>query len=111
MRLLLALTAGALGAAIVWRFASRALDKQLADGLTRVGAQMSGGEAQLQRKLMQGRSELQNTLKGEINAVVPPLVEREMIRTLAGYGISPQTGRQLAIVLGAAERHGLLGGS
>lgn len=110
MRLFLALTAGALGAALVWGLASRALDRQLAEGLDAVGGRITGGEAELQRRLMAGRAQLQNELKREITLTVPPLVEREMIRTLAGYGITPQTGRRLSIALAGAERLGLLGG-
>lgn len=111
MRVLLSLAGGLLGAAIVWSFASRALDAQLARGLDDVGQRLTGGEAQFQRLLAQGRTELSGQLKREINEQVPPLVRRELTRTLSSYGITPETGRRVAVALAAAERAGLLGGS
>lgn len=110
MRILLSLAGGVLGAALVWQFASRALDAQLAQGLEDVGARMSGGEAQFQRMLSQGRVQLSSQLKQEINEQVPPLVRAELTRTLTSYGITPETGRRVAVALAAAERAGLLGG-
>lgn len=107
-RVLLALAGGVTGGALVWLIARRSLDQRLRDGSVALAAELSGGSRELEQRLQRGRLELGNTLKVEVNALVPPTVQREIQATLLSYGISPATGQRLDRALAAAERLGWL---
>lgn len=108
MRFLLALVAGAVGGALVWRVAAKRLDRQLTVGLDQLSGELTAGGQTLQRRLEAGRAELRSVLDAELARTVPPMVRAEIVTTLHRYNITPQMGRQVAVLLAAASRAGLL---
>lgn len=86
--------AGGLLALIVWKVASKAIDKQLAEG----------GKALLRSAETQLRTEGVAIIRRE----VPPLVQAQMTTTLRNFGLTPETGRQIATVLNYADRVGII---
>ena len=86
--------AGGLIAFAVWKVASRAIDKQLAEG----------GKALLRSAESQLRTEATAVIRRE----VPEQVRTQMTATLRNFGLTPETGRQIATVLNYADRVGII---
>lgn len=90
---------GAAGGAVVgfaaYLIIGRYMDAKLAEG----------GRAML----ASAEGELGTSLRAQLDRQIPPLVHQQMTQTLNGYGLTPQTGQQIARVLSSAERYGLLG--
>jgi hypothetical protein len=105
---LLAALGGAVAAGAVWYFARRSLDASLAAGGAELRTKLGAGSADLEGRLRTARADLQNQLKAQINAQVPPEVDRTIRATLLSYNITPTTGRRLDTALAAAERAGWL---
>ena len=96
--------AGGIVGGIAFAYGSRKLDQQVEEGAVRMAADLGIGADQLRAELNRGREEL----RAQIRRQVPPLVEDQLEITLDRYGITPQTGRQMAIVLARAEEYGLI---
>lgn len=94
---------GGLAALGIWMVASRALDKQFAGGAAQLRSQLSTGGSALNARIAAGRRELQAELGQQIQTQVPLLVERSLRTTLLGYGLTPQSGRELARLITAGD--------
>lgn len=99
---------GLLGGLGVWWYASRQLDKSFAQGAARISGELTTGGAELDARLQQGRAELEAEVRRQVATQVPPAVDRQLRTTLARYGITEATGRQITNVLNQAERMGIL---
>lgn len=103
-----AVTIGASVGAIVglgvWWFASKRLEQGFRDGSREMARQVGMGEDQLERRLTEGRAMLQ----AQIREQVPPIVRSTIDQRLTSYGITRETGAQLARLLEVADRTGLL---
>lgn len=81
---------GALGGAgatlLVWAVVSKVIDKQLEAGAADLGPQIATS----------------------VRTEVPPAVRAELTRTLATYGFTQDTGRQISTLLNYADRMGVL---
>lgn len=106
---LLGAAGGLVAGLVIASFASKRLDQKLEAGSATFAARFGEGRAELDAALAAGRVELERTVAVRVRAEVPPVVRAEVERTLGSYGLTPSTGRQIATVLGYAERAGLLG--
>jgi hypothetical protein len=84
--LLLGAAGGAMAALGVWLVVSKVIDKQLESGAADLAPQI--GVA--------------------VRTEVPPVVRAELTRTLAEYGFTQATGRQISSLLNNADRLGVL---
>ena len=106
---LLGAAGGLLAGVGVALVASRILDQRLAEGSTTLTERLGAGREELDAAFAEGRVELERLVADRVRAEVPPVVRREVERSLSSYGLTPDTGRQIAQVLNYAERAGLLG--
>jgi hypothetical protein len=90
-------------------FAARTLDQKMTEGSATLTERLGAGREELEDALADGRRELEAEVVTRVRAEVPPVVRREVERTLLSYGLTPDTGRQIAQVLSYAEQAGLLG--
>lgn len=86
--------AGVLVTFIVWKIASKSIDKQLAEGAEGL---LSTGEA-----------EMREEIRATINREVPPVVRREVEQKLRSFGLTPTTGAQISRILNYADRVGII---
>ena len=103
--LLFGLLGGAIGAAIVWRFASKSLDDALEAGGADLRGRLTEGGADLESQLAQAKNDLTGQVKVAVLEQVPPEVERTIRQTLTSYNITPTTGARLDAALAVAERY------
>jgi len=101
--------AGALVALGVWALASKRLDARFTAGAKQLDQELGHGRSTLEARLAAGRRELDHRIRVQVENEVPPRVQTAMAQTLARYGVTPDTGRRVALALAAAERAGLLG--
>ena len=101
--------AGAVTALGVWYLATRKLDARLTAGADDLNAALGAGHATLTSRLAAGRQQLDERVRTQVEDEVPPRVQIAMAQTLAQYGITPETGRNISLALAAAQRAGLLG--
>lgn len=102
--------AGGLAAGVVVAlFASRTLDQKLTEGSATLSERLGSGREELEAAFAEGRRDLERLVSERVRVEVPPVVRREVEASFARYGLTPDTGRQIAQVLSYAERAGLLG--
>ena len=106
---LLGAAGGLLAGVGVALVASRILDQRLAEGSTTLTERLGAGREEIDAAFAEGRVERERLVADRVRAEVPPVVRREVERSLSSYGLTPDTGRQIAQVLNYAERAGLLG--
>lgn len=102
--LILGAGAGAIVGLIVWRYAQSRLERDFAKGTAQLAQRLGLGEEQLRARIAEGREQL----RGQIARDLPPIVRATFDQRLSSYGITPETGRQLARLLAIAEDRGLL---
>jgi acyl-CoA synthetase (AMP-forming)/AMP-acid ligase II len=107
-KLVFGLSGGIVGGLLVWWIASRAVDKSFSAGAARISGELTSGGAELDARLAQGRRELEQKVREQVQAQVPAAVDRQLRTTLARYGITEATGRQITNVLNNAERMGII---
>lgn len=102
--------AGGLAAGLVVALvASRTLDQKLSEGSGTLTERLGAGREELEAAFAEGRRDLERLVSERVRTEVPPVVRREVEASLSSYGLTPDTGRQIAQVLSYAERAGLLG--
>lgn len=102
--------AGGLAAGLVVALvASRLLDQKLSEGSSTLTERLGSGREELEAAFAEGRRDLERLVSERVRTEVPPVVRREVEASLSSYGLTPDTGRQIARVLSYAERAGLLG--
>lgn len=106
---LLGAAGGLLAGLVVAVVASRTLDDKLAAGSSTLTERLGAGRGELEEAFAAGRRDLERLVSERVQAEVPPVVRREVEASLGRYGLTPDTGRQIAQVLSYAERAGLLG--
>jgi hypothetical protein len=106
---LLGAAGGLLAGVGVALVASRILDQRLAEGSSTLTERLGAGREELDAAFAEGRAQLERLVADRVRDEVPPVVRREVERSLSSYGLTPDTGRQIAQVLSYAERAGLLG--
>jgi hypothetical protein len=89
---------GAIVGSLVFWYASRTLDQQLASGAQRLSAGLTTGQATLQQRLAEGERQLEARIRTE--------VARAIDTQLGAYGVTPERMRR---VIAGAERVGILG--
>jgi len=107
--LLVGAGAGLVTGLVVWKVADAKLNTRFATGAKQLQSATGEGRAQLERRLAQGRQELDRRVRTLVEDEVPPRVQLALATSLAQYGITPETGRNVALALAAARRTGLLG--
>lgn len=106
--LLLAGFGGGVTAAVVWAIASRALDSQLRQGATQLSFGLQQGRGALEARLVQGRLQLADQIRAEVQSQVPPVVRSTLEQKFREYNITPQTGANISTILRYGETVGLL---
>lgn len=107
--LLLGAGAGFVTAAVAWKLADRKLEARFDAGAKQLQSATREGRATLEARLARGRRELDTRVRQIVESEVPPRVQIALATSLARYGITPETGRNVAVALAAARRTGLLG--
>ena len=62
----------------------------------------------ISKQLADGAEEMRPLIATSVQSEVPPAVRRELTATLAEYGFTQQTGRQISSLLAYGERLGVL---
>ncbi len=99
---------GALVGVILWWYAGRKLDQAFVTGEAQLADRLGVGTAQLQQRFAAGRQELRTQITREVDAALPGAVRYNVAQAFANYGITPETGRQVATILNYADRIGVI---
>lgn len=99
---------GAAVGTLIWMYASRKLDQQLAQGGSELASALGTGRSELQARLSAGEAQLQQQIRTAVQREVPPTVRSTLETTLREYGLTPETGRQMSSILAAADRMGII---
>ena len=105
---LISVVAGGAAATAVWWMANRKLGARFDAGAAQLQAATGTGQAELNRRFTAGRRQLDTQVRRSVEDAVPPLVHTAVTETLNQYGITPDVGRTLAVVVAGARRTGLI---
>lgn len=91
---LIGAVAGVGATIVVWKIASKKIDAEFASAGTRL--------------IESGSASLRSGIATAVQQEVPPRVRAEIETKFREYGLTPSTGRQIATVLNAADRMGII---
>jgi hypothetical protein len=100
--------AGALVGFGIWWYAERKMEQSFQEGLQRLASELGVGSSELNQQMSAGTTALRAELAQQVEAQVRPAVAGEIRTTLSSYGITPEVGRRINLVLSAAERLNLI---